>query len=200
MREIRPVLLVFVVLGLVGGRSVEPSEPIAGDKLTGTWKLVSVRNGGYPDLFNYASRRTLKHVTATHSTTVSYHKDGTIVTVSGGTYSLVEGKYTESIEYGIDPSWETEALRTPFKGKREYVYDIIVSAGNLHLAHRYRDGVKREELWERIDGTAVDAKPGETMPDENKPDAISASGGETPNHTKPQEPKPADGNVKERGK
>lgn len=153
-------LLFVVVLGLVGGFSMDAAEPKADDSLVGTWKLVSVRNGGYPDLFTYANRQTLKHVTATHCTTVSYHKDGTVFSLTGGVYAREKGRYTERIDHGIEPSFTVVAAAKSFTGKREHTYEYTFSDDVLYLTIQHKDGIKRDEVWQRVSPIA----PGESKP------------------------------------
>ncbi len=148
MRSTTFLVLLVCALVFVDGKSSHTADPVVDHQLVGTWKLVSVRNGGYPDLFNYgplSKRETIKHITPTHFMTVTYGENGTVLWGSGGTYKLKEVQHTETIEYGIAP------FEKPFKGKGiSRSFDINISGANLRLTESIPDGT-REELWERIE-------------------------------------------------
>ena len=193
MRSICFLVAVVCALRVVDGQLAQADEALAKNQLVGTWKLVSVRHGmegtvGYPDLFTYTDKQTLKHITPTHTATVTYGTNGSIFMVSGGTYTLDAAKYTETVEYGIDP------FQRPLEAKGKRSFDVIVSGTTLHLTMRYGDKGRREELWERFEEKAHDAaKPADAKPDEDKVADFPATEVETPDHTKAKQTEPADG-------
>ena len=140
--------LVVCALVILGGRRSQTAEPVVEQQLVGTWKLVSVRNGGYPDLFNYgplSKRETIKHITPTHFMTVAYAENGTVLWASGGSFSLKEDQSTETVEYGVD------AFQKPFKGKGStHKFKVKFGGTNLLLTETTSD-VTREEGWERLE-------------------------------------------------
>jgi hypothetical protein len=99
----RPMYLACLVLplaGLAAGADEKPgSSPDPGRlkrELPGTWECVSVA-----DLPRQISH--IKHITPTHYTWVTYDRDrNAILAVSGGTWTLKEGKYEEACEFASD--------------------------------------------------------------------------------------------------
>lgn len=100
------------------------------------------------------------HVTATHCTTVSYHKDGTVFSLTGGVYAREKGRYTERIDHGIEPGFTVDAAAKSFTGKREHTYEYTFSDDVLYLTMQHKDGIKRDEVWQRVSPIA----PGESKP------------------------------------
>jgi hypothetical protein len=193
MRGVLFLVGAICALGVVDGQYAQTAEPFSDNQLVGTWKLVSVRHGmegtvGCPDLFSYTDKQTLKHVTPTHTVTVSYFKNGALFMLSGGTCTLDAAWYTETVEYGVD------AFKRPLEVKGKRAFDVIVSGTSLHLTMRYGDKGRREELWERFEGNAHDAaKPAATRPEENTVADFPATEVETPDHTKAKQTEPEDG-------
>ncbi len=194
MRSICFLIVVVCAPWMMAGKHAQTAESLETNQLVGTWKLVSVRHGmegnvGYPDLFNYADKQTLKHITPTHTVTVSYYKDVSVFKVSGGTYSLDSARYTETVEYGID------LFQRPLEPKGTLSYDFIVSGTTLQLTIRYGDKGKSDELWERCEGEVHDAaKPADVQSDEGELNDFSAIESETPDHTREKNTEPVDSN------
>lgn len=149
MRNTTLLVLFVCPLVFVAWKNALTADPIADNQLVGTWKLVSVRNGGYPDLFNVgprSKRETVMHITPTHLMTVTYaEENGTVLWCSGGAYTLKEGQYTLTIGHGIDP------FDKPFKGKgHSRRFDLNIDGVSLRLTESIPDGGERDESWQRI--------------------------------------------------
>jgi hypothetical protein len=124
-----------------------PEEPKAGarseNKLIGTWKLVSAKYDGeavtFPEGFT-----TVKHVTPTQFMWASYGRDGKLVRAAGGGYTLKEGEYAETPEYGVGRDFDgiREKVRT-FKWK--------VEGNRWHHTGKLSNGLAVEEVWERVE-------------------------------------------------
>jgi hypothetical protein len=92
-------LLLVTLRPAIGGDD-NPNAPADAQRLMrelpGTWECVS-----FPDLPRQVSH--IKHVTPTHYTWVTYDRDQReILAISGGTWSLKDGKYVEVCEFAPD--------------------------------------------------------------------------------------------------
>ena len=77
-------------------------------ELPSTWECVSGEN--VPK-----ETQLIKHVTPTHFTWLVYDRDKkAILAVSGGTWSLKDGKYEESIEFASDNVQQLRGKTFPF--------------------------------------------------------------------------------------
>lgn len=156
MRHIGILLGLVCAVALVNYPQAQTAESVAAPELVGTWKLVTVRYGGYPDMFNHANRHTLMHITPTHSTTMSYFENGTVFSVSGGTYTLKDGKYTETTEYEkrspLILIWgDSKNEAKPIKDDRKRTFDVQVSDALLILTTGVGEMEERTE-WQRVRG------------------------------------------------
>lgn len=120
-------------------------KPLAGPiTLAGTWQLVSFK---YGDATKWSdapdTERRIKHITGTHFTWVAYDvASGKVQSMAGGTYTLSEGAYTESIEYAGEGM-------TDYFGKKQS-FSIRVEGDKLHQSGQLSDGTKVEEVWRRV--------------------------------------------------
>src|SRR3982751_1934353 len=90
-------LLLLLAVPAATGRPDDP-KPAAGNKLLGTWKLVSAKYGGRGAKLPESST-TIKHVTPTQFMWASYDKDGKVSRTAGGTYSIKGEVYEETPAY-----------------------------------------------------------------------------------------------------
>ncbi len=137
-------LIVGTLLLAYGARGVEDPANEKG-KLIGTWKMVSAKyNGEESDLPKTGI--TLKHITPGNFIFVTYDSETKKVTrAAGGTYTLAGEKYEEAPEYGL--SEDFEAIR----GKR-HTFTVKIDGDTLHQDGALADGLKIEEVWERVKG------------------------------------------------
>ena len=114
-----------------------------GNVLVGTWKLVS---GKYGDIQSTLPEfgTTLKHMTPTHYTWLTYDKAGGITRVGGGPYSF-DGKILDTtLEYGVGSDIKSR------KSKRQ-TYECKVEGRKLYQRGALSTGLKLEEVWELIE-------------------------------------------------
>jgi hypothetical protein len=87
---------------------------------------------------------TLKHVTPTHYSWVTFDKDGKVTRVGGGTYAF-DGEVLKSTpEYGLEPDFEA------IKGKRQ-TFKIKFEGNRWTQSGTLSSGTTLEEVWERIE-------------------------------------------------
>ena len=133
MRKITMTALLSLVaaIALTSARSVADdakAEAKPGNKLVGTWKLVSAKYGGKEVKFPEGSTR-IKHITPTQFIWVHSDKDGKVGGGWGGAYTLKGEQYIEIPEYGVggvpdlfkgkpqEFTWKVEANRWYHTGK-----------------------------------------------------------------------------------
>lgn len=110
----------------------------------GTWQLASFKYGD-DDKWTEAPKgeRKLKHITGTHFTWVAYEPgSGKVQSMAGGTYTLKGSAYTESIDYAGEGM-------TDYFGKKQS-FTIRVEGDKLHQSGQLSDGLKIEEVWQRV--------------------------------------------------
>jgi hypothetical protein len=113
------------------------------NKLVGTWKLVSAKYGGRESTLP-KDATTLKLVTPTHYTWVTFDKDGQVTRTGGGTYAFNGEDLKSTSEYGLDRNFEAikgtrQSFKIKFEGNR------WTQLGTLST------GTTLEEVWERVD-------------------------------------------------
>lgn len=113
----------------------------ADGKLVGTWKLVSAKYGGKawdpPE-----GATTLKHITPTHYSWLTYDKDGTVTRGAGGTYTLKGDDFTQTAVYGL------AATLPQVNGKNTYACKL--EDDTWHHSGKLPSGTTLEEVWERV--------------------------------------------------
>jgi hypothetical protein len=139
-------ILSFALIAVVVAAAHAPAdEPKGGgkaaDKLVGTWTLTSAKWGGEAVPLP-ADTPTLKHITPTHYTWMTYGKDGVITRAAGGTYTLTGDEFTQQCEYGVSEDF------TIVKGKNSY--KCRVEGDKWHHAGKLPNGLTIEEVWERV--------------------------------------------------
>ena len=134
----------LIALFVVGILAVAQDSAAKKDGHLGTWKLVSTK---YGDEKEFGKRgedsQRIKHITATHFTWVEVATELKAITSgAGGKYTLEGTTYTETIEYA---GQGMEA----FVGKPQK-FTIKVEGDKLHQSGELSNGLKIEEIWERM--------------------------------------------------
>jgi len=121
----------------------QPTAKVGGTHL-GTWQLISFKYGdatGFSDAPK--EQRRVKMITATHFTWVHYDAGiGKVESMAGGPYTLDGVSYTETIEF-VGAGMET------YLGKKQ-TFKIKVDGDKLHQSGQLSDGLKIEEVWQRL--------------------------------------------------
>ena len=110
----------------------------------GAWRLVSVKYGE-ADKWSEApqDQKRIKLITGTHFTWVAYEAaSGKVLTTAGGPYTLTGGAYTETIEFAGEGM-------TDYLGKKQ-TFTIRIEGDKLHQSGQLSDGMKIEEVWQRM--------------------------------------------------
>ncbi|MDR0422485.1 MAG: hypothetical protein LBH72_05690 [Proteiniphilum sp.] len=129
---------VFLTLLLLAASSM-----LRAQSLEGTWKAIE--SSGNPVRENYTH---LKYITTTHFIWTMSDKDGNIISGAGGTYTLVDGVYTETILYTLPgmKNWKGKSAR----------YEVKVEGKKMtvtgYLEYNSEKKVENTESWEKIDG------------------------------------------------
>jgi hypothetical protein len=111
----------------------------------GTWQLVSAKYGDATE-FSDAPKDTkhLKMLTETRFVWVRYDvKTKVLADSMGGSYSLQDGKYTETVEFCFPESMKT------YLGKKQE-FTIKIDGDKLTQSGKLSDGMKIEEVWQRV--------------------------------------------------
>jgi hypothetical protein len=125
----------------LGGATQNPPTPKADCSLMGTWRLESALFGGKPFSPPEGST-TLKHITPTHFTWVTYGADGTIARTAGGTYTVVGDTYQENPDYGIGPDFAVVKSRAQ-------KFTCKVDGDKWYHTGALSNGLTIEEVWQR---------------------------------------------------
>jgi hypothetical protein len=148
MRQITmTVLLVLVAAAAITQARSAADEPKKAEakpenKLVGTWKLVSGKQGGQ-DIQLPEGLTMLKHVTPSHFMWAIYDKDGKVMSALGGPCTLKGEDYEETPEYGIGDFEQLKGKLQSFKWK--------VDGNKWYHNGKLSSGLTIEEVWERIE-------------------------------------------------
>ncbi len=127
----------FLVLLLVITTSILNAQNIQG-----TWKAVT--SSGNPLREGYS---TLKMITPTHFIWTMIDIDGNIVSGAGGTYTMQDGVYTETILYTL-PGMQS------WKGKKG-IYNVEIKGNQLNISGYLEFDNERKieniESWEKVE-------------------------------------------------
>ena len=119
-------------------------KPLAGP-LThfGAWQLASYKYGDQ-DKWSDApqGQRRIKLITDTYFTWVAYEPSGKVQSMAGGKCTYNQGAYTETIEYAGEGM-------TDYLGKKQS-FTLRLEGDKLHQSGQLSDGMKIEEVWERV--------------------------------------------------
>ena len=132
--------LLLLTARLVAGADDNPNAPFDAKRLKrelpGTWENVSQANSPKEIQF-------IKHVTPTHFTWVVYDREkNAILAVTGGTWSLKDGKYEESIEFASDNAQQ-------LRGK---TFQFTIKLAGDKWDHKGVPGseIEVDEVWTRM--------------------------------------------------
>ena len=120
---------------------VRANDNPASSKLNGTWVLISAQNGEMPEQILPDTFPVLfqKQFNDTHFCAVTYSKDGRVLRVNGGTYTLNGNVYTENVTYStIQSMANTQSIFTLEMKGDEMLISGIVSDGKLKLKEAWR--------------------------------------------------------------
>lgn len=134
-------LCAFISFSLFASAQESPAKK---DAHLGTWKLVSTKYGDAKDFTKRGDDTTrIKHITATHFTWVEVVTDSKkIVSGAGGKHTLEGTTYTETIDYA------GEGMEA-FVGKPQK-FTVKIEGDKLHQSGVLSNGLKIEEVWERM--------------------------------------------------
>jgi hypothetical protein len=138
--------IVFLGISLIVASAISTARSNAdepGNKLIGTWKLVSAKYDGQDFKFAEGST-TVKHVTPTQFMWASYDVDGKVSRAAGGSYTLKGEAYEETPEYGLSADFEG------IKGKVQS-FKWRVDGNKWFHDGKLSGGVTIEEVWERVE-------------------------------------------------
>src|SRR3954452_7307487 len=95
--------LLVIAVGTFGVSQAQ--NPSAVGEYTGTYRLASLNAGGDGPTLS-PTTATLKHITPTQFTWLSYNKEtGAVTRVGGGTYTRVGQTLKENVQYGLGSSY-----------------------------------------------------------------------------------------------
>jgi hypothetical protein len=116
----------------------------AKDAHLGTWKLISTK---YGDVKEFTKRGEdslrIKYITTTHFTWLEVESASKkVVASAGGKYTMSGTTYTETIDYA------GEGMES-YLGKPQK-FTVRVEGDKLYQSGELSDGLKIEEVWERL--------------------------------------------------
>lgn len=128
-------LLVLLMMGSISLLNAQ--------NLQGTWKALQSSGNPLPEGYS-----TLKMITSTHFIWTMVDKEGNIVSGAGGTYTMKDGVYTETILYTL-PGMHT------WKGKQA-IYDKVEIMGKRlnisgYLLFDKERKIQNSENWEKVE-------------------------------------------------
>jgi len=143
-----PVVADSAIIDELWQRVETKSEDDSNGKLIGTWNLISYKEPfdliwrKYPDFVGY-----IKVITSTHFAWTKYNREGDeIIAIGGGTYSINNGHYTETINYHYPPRPEVIEINAEFDWKLEnhtwYHFGEIEDGNQIDFVR---------EIWTRYD-------------------------------------------------
>ena len=137
--------LLVVSLALPLSRAADQEKPSErADQHLGTWKLVEFKYGEAAEFTKVSdTTQRLKLITKTHFTWVEVDQASKkVLTSAGGVYTLKGGTYTETIDFA------GEGMQTYLGNAQKFT--IKVEGDKLHQSGALSDGLKIEEIWERV--------------------------------------------------
>lgn len=111
--------------------------------LVGTWRLTSMKvnskENNLPQTFI-----TYKHVTPVGFIWLSHDKaTGKVFRAAGGTYTVRDDTYTETVEYGMSSDFEVVK-------NAQHAFTAQVDTDTWHHTGKLANGTTIEEVWERV--------------------------------------------------
>jgi hypothetical protein len=142
------VLVGLVALADEGSQGNQTSGKLADDqireKLVGSWRIVSASFGGVPSELHRTSI-TIKHITPVHLIWIGYQpEDRRIFRSAGGSWKVVNGKYIETMRYGLDPQFKQNVFGKDFAFDCRFDGDLWIQSATLP------DGSEMIETWQRV--------------------------------------------------
>lgn len=135
------IALTLVALATTADEPADDAAPAI--KLVGTWRQISAKYGGQEHKFPEGVT-TLKHVTPTQFTFLSYDRDGNVLRSAGGGYTLKDDVYEETPEYGIGPDFQV------IKGKPQ-TFTWKIEGNKWYHTGKLSNGLTIEEVLERVE-------------------------------------------------
>ena len=133
----------------LGQRQDAPSPTALSDddiqqQLIGSWRIVSASFGGVPSELHEKSI-TIKHITPVHIIWIGYQPDDRrIFRSAGGSWNVVQGKYIETMRYGLDENFKQSIFGKEFAFDCRFEGDLWIQSAKLP------DGSDMIETWQRI--------------------------------------------------
>ena len=113
-------------------------------QLIGSWRIVSASFGGVPSELHKNSI-TIKHITPVHLIWIGYQPDDRrIFRSAGGSWKVVDGKYIETMRYGLDEKFRQNIFGKDFAFDCRFEGDLWIQSAKLP------DGSDMIETWQRI--------------------------------------------------
>jgi hypothetical protein len=138
------LFLTTAVAGLTLAMSLSAQQETIKPAHQGTWKLVSMKYGDAKEFSDFPEgHQRVKLITQTHFTWIQYDTtEKQVQSVAGGPYSLEGNVYTETIEFA------GEGMTAYLGGK--HAFTIRVDGDKFFLSGQLADGLKIEEIWQRV--------------------------------------------------
>ena len=113
-------------------------------QLIGSWRIVSASFGGVPSELHKNSI-TIKNITPVHIIWIGYQPDDRrIFRSAGGSWKVVDGKYIETMRYGLDEKFKQNIFGKDFAFDCKFEGDLWIQSAKLP------DGSDMIETWQRI--------------------------------------------------
>jgi hypothetical protein len=113
-------------------------------QLVGSWRIVSASFGGVPSELHKNSI-TIKHITPVHIIWIGYQPDDrNIFRSAGGSWKVSDGKYIETMRYGLDPKFKDNTFGKDFVFECRFEGDLWIQTGKLS------NGSEMIETWQRV--------------------------------------------------
>jgi hypothetical protein len=131
----------FASLMLAG----EPPPTNQGASHIGTWRLVSAKYADAKEFSEPAKdEKHIKMITATHFTWATYdEKKRLILSSMGGSYTLQNGDYTETVEFFFPEDMKA------YLDKKQ-TFKLKIDGDKWTQSGTLSDGMKIEEIWQRV--------------------------------------------------
>ena len=128
-------------------------------QLVGSWRIVSASFGGVPSELHKNSI-TIKHITPVHIIWIGYQPDDrNIFRSAGGSWKVSDGKYIETMRYGLDPKFKDNTFGKDFVFECRFEGDLWIQTGKLS------NGSEMIETWQRVKPDEdVATRPADLMP------------------------------------
>lgn len=128
--------------------SASPAERLSDHEirtqLVGSWRIVSASFGGVPSELHRNSI-TIKHITPVHVIWIGYQPDDRrIFRSAGGSWKVVDGKYIETLRYGLDEKFRQNTFGKDFAFDCRFEGDLWIQSATG------ADRAEMIETWQRI--------------------------------------------------